>query len=103
MIFFLALIPATMLTIAGYAVIYLANRSEGGLKSFGKYLGFWAFTLAALLLLGSFLCAAHGGGRIHGMTMRRDAGDMPPWRDAPPVVEPQRVPGPPEAAPAPSK
>ena len=98
MIFFLALIPATMLTIAGYAVIYLANRSEGGLKAFGKYLGFWAFTLAVLLLLGSFLCAAHGGGRMHGMMMHGYAGDMPPWRQAPPSAEPQAVPGPPGVA-----
>ena len=68
MIFFLALIPATMLTIAGFVVMFLAHRCEGGLKTFGKYLGFWAFTLAALLVLGSFLAAAHGG-RLHGMMM----------------------------------
>ena len=101
MIFFLALIPATMLTIAGYAVIYLANRSEGGIKAFGKYLGFWAFTLAVLVLLGSFLCAARGGGRMHGMMMHGYAGDVPPWHPPLPGPEPQGVPGPPEAAPPP--
>jgi hypothetical protein len=83
MIFFLALIPATMLTIAGYVAIFLANRSEGGLKTFGKYLGFWAFTLAVLLLLGSFLCAARCGG-MHHMMMHGHAGDMAPWREPPP-------------------
>ena len=89
MIFFLALIPATMLTMVGYAVIYLANRSEGGFKAFGKYLGFWAFTLAALVLLGSFLCAAHCGGRMHGMVMHGHMDEMHEWSNsAPPPPEP---------------
>jgi len=65
MIYFLALIPATMLTIAGYFVHYLSNRSEGAFRTFGKYLGFWAFTLAALVILGAIFAAAHGG--HHGM------------------------------------
>ena len=101
MIFFLALIPATMLTIAGYAMIYLANRSEGGLRTFGKYLAFWAFTLAALVLLGSFLCAARGGGRMHGMMMHGYAGDVPPWHPPLPAPDAQGVPVPPAAAPSP--
>ncbi|MFI4869316.1 MAG: hypothetical protein ACHQDD_08200 [Steroidobacterales bacterium] len=61
MIYFLALIPATVLTIAGYFVLYLSNRSEGAFRNFGKYLGFWAFTLAGLVVLGSIFAAAHGG------------------------------------------
>ena len=112
MIFFLALIPATMLTMIGYAVIYLANRSEGGFKSFGKYLGFWAFTLAVLLLLGSLICASHGH-RMHGMMMHERFGDGapwqqqgPPWREPPagePRAAPDTAPGAPPAAPAPAK
>ena len=69
MIYFIALIPATGLTIAGYFVLYLSNRSEGAFRNFGKYLGFWAFTLAALVILGAVFAAAHGGGmhgRMHG-------------------------------------
>jgi|SRR5580704_3184805 hypothetical protein len=58
MIYFLALLPATALTIAGYFVLYLAARSEGTLRSFGRYLGFWAFTLAGLIVLGAILAAA---------------------------------------------
>jgi len=61
MIYFLALIPATMLTVAGYFALYLSNRSEGAFRSFGKYLGFWAFALAALVILGAIFAAAHGG------------------------------------------
>jgi hypothetical protein len=59
--YFLALLPATMLTIAGYFVLYLSNRSEGTFRTFGKYLGFWAFTLAALVILGAIFAAAHAG------------------------------------------
>jgi hypothetical protein len=72
MIYFLALIPATVLTIAGYVVLFLSARSEGTLRTFGKYLGFWAFTLAGLVVLGAIFAAAHGHHRcpivgIHGM------------------------------------
>lgn len=65
MIYFLALIPATGLVIGGYLVFYLSARSDGGFRAFGKYLGFWAFTLAALVILGAIFAAAHG--RRHGM------------------------------------
>ncbi len=77
MIYLLALLPATALTIAGYFVLYLSSRSEGGLRTFGRYLGFWAFTLAGLVILGALFAAAHGRGHcpmycpmqcpIHGM------------------------------------
>jgi hypothetical protein len=75
MIYLLVLLPATALTVAGYVVLFLSARSEGAMRSFGKYLGYWAFTLAALLILGAIFAAAHGGhhcpmfGR-HGMHER---------------------------------
>jgi hypothetical protein len=69
MIYFLALLPATALTIGGYFVLYLAAKSEGGMRTFGKYLGFWAFTLAGLVILGAIFAAAHHGHR--GMRMGR--------------------------------
>lgn len=82
MIYLIALLPATALTIAGYFVLYLANRSEGALRSFGKYLGFWAFTLAGLIVLGAIFAAVHGdrhGGMIGAQRM---GGGMMhgPWR-----------------------
>jgi hypothetical protein len=58
--YLLALLPATALTIAGYFVLYLSARSEGSLRTFGKYLGYWAFTLAGLVILGAIFAAAHG-------------------------------------------
>ena len=119
MIYFLALLPATMLTIAGYVVMFLAARSEGGLKSFGKYLGFWAFTLAALVMLGAiFAAASHHGHRgwMHGGHAGMHGpwpGGPPPWAGlepdqpppprAPEQAEPQPGPAPPANAPAPDK
>jgi len=51
-----------MLTVAGYIVQYLASRSEGSFRTFGKYLSFWAFTLASLVILGALFAAAHHHG-----------------------------------------
>jgi hypothetical protein len=83
MIYFLALLPATALTIAGYLVLFLSNRSEGSFRTFGKYLGFWAFTLAALVVLGAIFAAAHG--RRHHCPMRGPGmyGRMHPNRGEP--------------------
>ncbi len=61
MIYFLALIPATVLCVAGYFVLFLSGRSTGAFQKLGKYLGFWAFTLAGLVVLGAIFAAAHGG------------------------------------------
>ncbi|HEX4387515.1 MAG TPA: hypothetical protein VH109_02705 [Steroidobacteraceae bacterium] len=100
MIYFLALLPATALTIAGYVVLFLSGRSEGRMRTFGKYLGFWAFTLAALIVVGAIFAAAHGGHRcpmwMHGMHQQmpgappdmRPPTDVPPPPDAPPAPRP---------------
>ncbi len=99
MIYFLALLPATALTIAGYFVLFLSARSEGALRTFGKYLGFWAFTLAGLLILGAIFAAAHGGRHcpvfgMHGMHERMHG----PW----PPAEERTEGGPPATAPNPT-
>jgi hypothetical protein len=80
MIYFLALLPATALTIAGYFVLFLSARTDGPLRTFGKYLGFWAFTLAGLVILGAIFAAAHGGhhGCPFGMHERPAAPAAPP-------------------------
>jgi hypothetical protein len=65
MLFLLALIPATGLTVAGYLALFLSHRSEGPLKTFGRYLGIWAFVLAALVVLGGMFAAGHMH-RLHG-------------------------------------
>ena len=65
MLFLLALIPATALTVAGYVALFLSHRSEGSLKTFGRYLGIWAFALAGLVVLGGMFAAGHMH-RMHG-------------------------------------
>jgi len=59
MLFLLALIPATALTVGGYVALFLSHRSEGALKTFGRYLGIWAFALAVLVVLGGMFAAGH--------------------------------------------
>ncbi|MGC1730703.1 MAG: hypothetical protein WA747_15160, partial [Steroidobacteraceae bacterium] len=78
MLYVLALLPATALTIAGYFVLYFSARAEGGLRTFGKYLGFWAFTLAGLVILGAIFAAAHGH-RMRGMHAGLRDGMHCPW------------------------
>jgi hypothetical protein len=90
MIYFLALIPATMLSIAGYFVIYLSNRSEGTFQKFGKYLGFWAFTLAGLVIVGAIFAAAHGGRDGARFGMRGARGWMhSSWANSPRYLGPR--------------
>ncbi|MFZ0009030.1 MAG: hypothetical protein WAK94_12400 [Steroidobacteraceae bacterium] len=79
MIYFLALLPATALTIAGYFVLYFSGRAEGGLRTFGRYLGFWAFTLAGLVILGAIFAAAHRGHRMRAMHDGMRGGMHCPW------------------------
>lgn len=88
MLYLLALIPATALTIAGYFVLYFSARAEGGLRAFGKYLGFWAFTLAGLVILGAIFAAAHGH-RMRGMHDGMRGGMHCPWMGPPPWMEPR--------------
>jgi hypothetical protein len=88
LLYVLALIPATALTIAGYFVLYFSARAEGGLRSFGKYLGFWAFTLAGLVILGAIFAAAHGH-RMRGMHEGLRGGMHCPWMGPPRWVGPR--------------
>jgi hypothetical protein len=109
MIYFLALLPATALTIAGYFVLFLSARSEGALRTFGKYLGFWAFTLAGLLILGAIFAAAHGGRHcpvfgMHGMHGRMH-GPWHPMEERPeggPPADASHIPPAPATAPNPT-
>jgi hypothetical protein len=114
MIYFLALIPATALTIAGYFVLFLSTRAEGPLRTFGRYLGFWAFTLAALVILGAIFAAAHHAHHRDAFGMRGMHGRMHgPWSQEPGPGERMRphggegdepggAPAPPGAVPSPS-
>ena len=104
MIAFLLLIPATALTVAGYLALYLSQRSEGAFKTFGRYLGFWAFTLAGLVVLGGIVAATRHHNRMWGPGMHRDGpyGQrwMPPPHDMRPPHPADAAPSPPADAPA---
>ena len=47
----LLLFPATAIAVAGYLVLYFAHKSEGNMRSFGKFLGGWAMFLSAVVVL----------------------------------------------------
>src|SRR5215472_7898033 len=83
MFFLLALIPATALTVGGYVTLFLSSRSEGSLKTFGRYLGIWAFVLAGLVVFGGMFVAGHMH-RMHAAMWDGHEGMHCPfmqWRD----------------------
>lgn len=56
MSFIFSLLPATLLAILGYIVLYCATRSEGGVGIFGRVLAVWVFVLALLFpLTGAYM------------------------------------------------
>jgi hypothetical protein len=118
MLFLLALIPATALTVAGYVALFLSHRSDGALRTFGRYLGIWAFVLAGCVVLGGMFAAGHmhrahrgmwgppsPGMERRWMDGRREDGPRPPpapmppppAREAQPPAPPGNPPPPPPA------
>jgi hypothetical protein len=109
MIFLLALIPATGLTVAGYVALFLSHRSEGTFKTFGRYLGIWAFVLAGLVALGGMFAAGHMH-RMHAEMWAGHGGMHCPWMErrdwegrerGEPGAEPGKPPAPSPDAPGP--
>lgn len=47
MIVAISLIPATILVVVGYFVLFSATRTGGAMKTFGQALATWLFILAA--------------------------------------------------------
>jgi hypothetical protein len=68
MCFFVSLIPATMLMVIGFFVLFAASRAEGTVRTVGKVLGTWLFVLALLPLAGGTYMTVSGkcpmGGRM---------------------------------------
>jgi hypothetical protein len=67
MILIRILILATTLVIIGYFIQFAAQRAEGFLKPFGKYLSLWVFVLAGLIVVAAALQPVLGD-RGFGMT-----------------------------------
>ncbi|MGA2088750.1 MAG: hypothetical protein ABSG66_07515 [Stellaceae bacterium] len=54
---------ATALLVVGFFVAFAAQRAEGCLKRFGRYLACWLYLLAAAtIVLGAVLIYYHGAG-----------------------------------------
>ncbi|MDH3231019.1 MAG: hypothetical protein OEN55_14615 [Alphaproteobacteria bacterium] len=46
MCFFFSLIPATVLVVIGYFVLYTSARADGRIGAFGRVLAIWVFVIA---------------------------------------------------------
>jgi hypothetical protein len=62
MLFIPVLLIMTVLVIAGYFIQLTAQRAEGFLKPFGKYLSLWVFVLAGLVVIGAAVNPGIGRG-----------------------------------------
>jgi len=49
MVFFFSLVPATLLVVIGYFVLFSTTKTAGAVKTFGRILAIWLFILAAVL------------------------------------------------------
>jgi len=48
MYFFFSLIPATLVLVVGYFVLFSSTKTQGAVKLFGQVLAAWLFVLAAI-------------------------------------------------------
>lgn len=60
MLFFFSLIPASILVVIGYFVLFASTRAEGGVRTFGKYLAIWLLFLGTVVVLGGLLAPVLG-------------------------------------------
>jgi hypothetical protein len=51
MYFFFSLIPATLLVVLGYFVLFSSTKTQAGIRTFGQILAAWIFILAVVLPL----------------------------------------------------
>ena len=52
MCFFMSLVPATILMVLGFFVMYAGAKAGGSLKKYGKILSIWVFLVALVPLIG---------------------------------------------------
>ncbi len=48
MCFFFSLVPATILVVVGYFVLFSTGKAQGGIRRFGRVLAIWIFVVALL-------------------------------------------------------
>lgn len=52
MCFFFSLIPATIITVIGFFVLFASTKAEGGVRTFGRILAIWVFIIATFPPMG---------------------------------------------------
>ena len=52
MCFFFSLIPATIVTVIGFFVLFTSTKAEGSIRAFGRILAIWVFVIATFPLMG---------------------------------------------------
>jgi hypothetical protein len=56
MCFFFSLIPATVIVVLGYFILFSATKTEGLVQTFGYILAIWVFIIAAFFpLMGAYV------------------------------------------------
>lgn len=101
--FLFSLIPATVIAVVGFFVLFASARAEGTVQKVGKVLGIWIFVLALLPLVGGAYVAVTGqcplGGHMSGYHMSgshmsmRGHGGYPKGDKMAGCMEPGTMPG----------
>ena len=52
MCFFFSLIPATIIVVVGFFVLFASTKADGGVRTFGRILAIWVFIIATFPLIG---------------------------------------------------
>lgn len=56
MCFIFSLVPATLLVVIGYFVLFSSTKTEEGVRKFGKVLAIWIFVIASFFpAMGAFV------------------------------------------------
>ncbi|HEX6321731.1 MAG TPA: hypothetical protein VFZ84_22910 [Burkholderiales bacterium] len=77
MYFFFSLIPATLVVILGYFILFSSTKTQGGVKTFGQILAAWVLILAALLPLAGAYATYAGVPSIGEMMRGMHSGSNP--------------------------
>ena len=52
MCFFFSLIPATIIAVVGFFVLFASTKAEGGVRTLGRILAIWVFIVATFPPMG---------------------------------------------------
>lgn len=52
MCFFFSLIPATIIAVVGFFVLFASTKTEGGVRTLGRILAIWVFIIATFPPMG---------------------------------------------------